>query len=444
MSKESTLFRLGVTALASVAALIMQAAISHAALTYTGVNLAGADFGESHLPGTYNVDYTYPTAAEVDYFVEKGVNTFRIPFRWERLQQTQNGAFNATELGRLTTIVNYATSQGANVILDPHNYARYGNGVIGSVGVPNSSFSDFWTKLSNVFKDDDHVIFGLVNEPHDLPTEQWESAAQDAINAIRDTGATNMILVPGNAWTGAEAWTQNWYGTPNATAMLNITDPGDNFAFEVHQYLDPNNSGQPQIVSPTIGVERLTNFTQWLHDNNRKGFLGEFAAANSLIGTGGTQIGDEAISNMLNYMQDNSDAWLGFTWWAAGPWWGNYQFTMEPTNLGQPSQADRPSMTLIQPYLAGIDQGLDGDFNGDGTVDAADYTEWRDHFGDPYTEDDFLLWRDHFGETSPGAGSGSSAVAGQAVPEPTSIALLLVAVGGLAMFRIRLSATPVV
>src|SRR4051794_28008255 len=76
-----------------------------AAPTYTGVSLAGADFGETVLPGTYNTNYTYPTTAEVDYFLGKGLNTFRIPFRWERLQRTANGAFDATELNRLNTIV---------------------------------------------------------------------------------------------------------------------------------------------------------------------------------------------------------------------------------------------------------------------------------------------------------------------------------------------------
>jgi hypothetical protein len=29
------------------------------------------------LPGTYNVNYTYPTHGEVDYFVDKGMTTFR-------------------------------------------------------------------------------------------------------------------------------------------------------------------------------------------------------------------------------------------------------------------------------------------------------------------------------------------------------------------------------
>ena len=56
-------------------------------LRFTGVNLAGADFGEGQLPGTFGKHYTYPTAEEVDYFTAKGMNVFRLPFRWERLQR---------------------------------------------------------------------------------------------------------------------------------------------------------------------------------------------------------------------------------------------------------------------------------------------------------------------------------------------------------------------
>src|SRR4051812_20349965 len=182
------------------------------ALSFTGVSLAGADFGESVLPGTYNTNYTYPTTAEVDYFLSKGMNTFRIPFRWERLQRAANGALDATELSRLNTVVNYATSHGAYVELDPHNYARYfpsssntqGDPAkeIGTSAVPNSVFDDFWLRLAGQYKTNNHVIFGLMNEPNSMPTTQWRDAAQEAINTIRTAGANNLILVPGNRWTG--------------------------------------------------------------------------------------------------------------------------------------------------------------------------------------------------------------------------------------------------
>jgi endoglucanase len=406
-----------------------------AAVSYTGVNLAGADFGEGNLPGTYNVHYTYPTTAEVDYFVDKGMNTFRLPFRWERMQQSQNAALDAPELARLDSIVDYATSQGAYVVLDPHNYARYHGNVIGGGAVPHSAFADFWSRLADEYKDNDRVVFGLMNEPNTMPTEQWRDAANAAIAAIRNTGAANLILVPGNGWTGAHSWAQNWYGTPNATAMLSIVDPLENFAFDVHQYLDHNSSGTSSQIGTNdnlnnvnIGVERLTSLTQWLHANDRRAFLGEFAVANSRIGSGTSggqpQIGDEALDNMLSYMAANDDVWLGWTWWAAGPWWQNYLFTLEPTNLGQPTQADRPAMAVLEAHFATL---LAGDYNDDGAVDAADFVLWRrslEGFSLPnetasigiVNEADYEAWRANF-NTSPGG--GGARFAGGSVPEPS-------------------------
>jgi endoglucanase len=349
-------------ALAVVAAAAFWPSLCPAQILYTGTNLAGAEFGASNLPGAFGTDYTYPTNAEVDYFIGKGMNTFRLPFRWERLQQSQNAALNAAEVSRMNAFVNYATSKGAYVVLDPHNFARYypgsniessSTGIIGSAAVPNTAFADFWSKVATNYKTNSHVIFNLMNEPNSMPTEQWVSAANAAIASIRSAGANNLILVPGNGYTGASSWSSNFYGTPNATAMLNITDPRNNFAFDVHQYLDSDGSGTSSTIAnndPTIGAQRLAGFTQWLHDNNRRGFLGEFAVAGSTIGTDPSQIGDEAIQNMLNQIESNSDVWLGFTWWSAGPWWpSNYMFLLDPAN-GQ----DKPQMSVLQSYFVPV------------------------------------------------------------------------------------------
>jgi hypothetical protein len=71
-----------------------------------------------------------------------------------------------------------------------------------------------------------------------------------------------------------------------------------------------------------------------------------------------------------------------------------------------------------------------GDFNGDGSVDAADYVLWRKNPGGIYTPDDFNVWRSHFGET---VGNGAGANVSATVPEPASAWLLLL--GVLAMCR---------
>jgi len=313
---------------------------SAGAIKYRGVNLAGADFGEGNLPGTFGVDYTYPTNAEATYFKSKGMNVIRLPFRWERLQPTLNAALDPTELNRLQTFVNQAIAAGHTVVLDPHNYARYKNNVIGASSVTNANFADFWGRLATVYKNNPAVIFGLMNEPNSMSTETWVAAANAAIASIRAVGANNVIAVPGNGWTGAHSWDQNWYGTANSIAMLSIKDSANNIMFEAHQYLDSNSSGTSDTcVSPTIGAERLVTFTNWLRTNGKKGFLGEFAGGNNATC-------NQGITNMLAYIQANADVWAGWTWWAAGPWWGGYIFTIEPSN-----GVDDPKLTNLLPYL---------------------------------------------------------------------------------------------
>ena len=375
-----------------------------AEISFRGVSLAGAEFGEGNLPGNFGQHYIYPNSSEVDYFMSKGMNTFRLPFRWERLQRAKNVSLNAAELNRLDAFVDYATSRGAQVIFDPHNYARYYGDVIGGGNVSHDDFADFWSRLANEYKDNQNVVFGLMNEPNTMPTEQWLEGANTAIAAIRATGAKNLIMVPGNAWSGAHSWSQNWYGTPNAQVMLGIEDPLHNFAIEVHQYLDGDSSGTtPNIINQDIGRDRLAGFTQWLKDNNLRGFLGEFAVANSTIGNGGSNIGDEAINTMLNYLESNDDVWMGWTWWAAGPWWGNYQFTLEPNG-----NQDRPAMDLLEPWLTAGQVDLPGDYNNDAVVDAADFTIWRDALGSDtllpgdttpgnVSMQDYQVWRDFYG-----------------------------------------------
>jgi hypothetical protein len=78
-----------------------------------------------------------------------------------------------------------------------------------------------------------------------------------------------------------------------------------------------------------------------------------------------------------------------------------------------------------------------GDYNGNGVVDAADYTVWRDTLGsitdlrangddtgasaDKIDAADYAFWKSHFGNTS-GSGAGLANVA--AVPEPAAWLLL--------------------
>jgi autotransporter-associated beta strand protein len=88
--------------------------------------------------------------------------------------------------------------------------------------------------------------------------------------------------------------------------------------------------------------------------------------------------------------------------------------------------------------------GLEGDYNQDGVVDAADYVVWRKNVGAETLpnrgqgisgivgDEDYNVWRSRYGDASTeGAETGVSSAA---VPEPNGSLLALVAVSGLWMF----------
>ena len=159
---------------------------------------------------------------------------------------------------------------------------------------------------------------------------------QAAIDGIRAAGATTQyIFVEGNSWTGA--WT--WVDVNDN--MKNLTDPEDKIVYEMHQYLDSDGSGTSETcVSETIGVERVTDATQWLKDNNKIGILGEYAG-------GSNDVCRAAVSGMLEYLANNTDVWKGAVWWAAGPWWGDYIYSMEPPD----GTAYTGMLDILEPYL---------------------------------------------------------------------------------------------
>ena len=316
---------------------------AYATLPFRGVSLSGAEWGGNY-PGQEGTDYVWAKKSEIDFFLAKGMNTFRIGFQWERLQPQAYGELTPIYLSRLDGLVTYATSRGARVVLNPHNFARYYDGVVGSAAVPEGVFADLWRRLATKYANNPLVMFNLVNEPHDLPTEQWASAANAAIAAIRTAGATSTIIVPGNAWTGGASWSENWYGTPNAVAMLAITDPADNVLFEAHQYFDGDMSGNAgTCVSATIGSERIAGFVDWLRKNGKKGFIGEFAGGNNATC-------DAAVRDFLGFATNNADVLQGWLWWAGGPWWGDdYIYRVEPDANGN----DAPAWANLSPYLGG-------------------------------------------------------------------------------------------
>ncbi len=306
---------------------------------YRGVNLSGGEFG-SNVPGTYGVDYTYPTAADFAYFKGKGLNFIRLPFLWERLQRTLNGPLDATELGRLDTVLGYAQAQGMYIMFEPHNFDRYQlsgtDYLVGSAQVPDSAFANFWQQFAQHYAAQPNVYYNLMNEPHDTGGH-WPVSAQAAVDAIRSVDTTHTIFIPGDGWQGAWTWQDN-----NASLLIN--DPQNNLIYDAHQYFDADGSGayagtyDSNGAYPTIGVDRLQPFITWLQAHNLKGFVSEYGIPRD------DPRWEVVLDNFLGAMDGAN---LGGTYWSAGPWWGDYLLSVEPYADG----SDKPQIATLQRHL---------------------------------------------------------------------------------------------
>lgn len=229
--------------------------------------------------------------------------------------------FNETHWQLYREAIDYITiTKGAYAILDPHNYMRYNDpsqqpmtgSVIGNSSDPKAAttaqFGEFWGELGRRFANNTKVIFGLMNEPHDMPTELVLANDQAAVDAIRRAGARNLILAPGNSWTGGHSWTQGG-SEANSEWMYKLNDPIDNTAFDIHEYLDVDFSGSHSAcVSDPIA--NLANLTSWLREHRLKALVSEFGGANN---TGCYTM----IAELINYLGAN-DEYIGWSAWAAG------------------------------------------------------------------------------------------------------------------------------
>ncbi|GEM_PF-3111368 len=170
-----------------------------------------------------------------------------------------------------------------------------------------------------------------------MTSATWAASAQAAINAVRAVKANNLILVPSTYRHYANNFVQL-----NANDMIGITDPGDNFSFEVHQYVDYDGSGtHTDYLRASDSAATLSGFTAWLLANHRTGLLGE-------IGVTSASGALADLAAMLQYMHSNPAVWTSLTYWSAGPWWQNSTFGVEPVN-----GTDTLQMTSVVANLGG-------------------------------------------------------------------------------------------
>ncbi|KAL2071451.1 hypothetical protein VTL71DRAFT_12686 [Oculimacula yallundae] len=308
---------------------------------YMGVNIAGFDFGVT-TDGSQTVNNVVPPilgqggpdgVGQMQHFIkDDGMNIFRLPVGWQYLVGSNpGGTIISANLAKYDLLVQGCLNTGATCIIDIHNYARFNGAIIGQGGPTDAQFANLWTQLATKYKGNSKLIFGLMNEPHDVDINRWAQTVQVVVTAIRNAGATSqMLLLPGNEWTSASGFVPNG----SAAALSKVKNPDGSttgLIFDVHKYLDSDNSGtHAECVMDNIS-NAFQPLATWLRANKRQAMLTESGGGN--------------VASCVNYfckqnafINANSDVYLGVVGWSAGSFDQTYVLTMTPTWSGNSFQ----------------------------------------------------------------------------------------------------------
>lgn len=222
-----------------------------------GVNRSGGEFACIQGNGMWDgpMDQTSVTAIR-----SWKVRAVRVPLNEECWLGTANvpaaGASGATYQQNVRTYVNLLIANGITPIVELHwNWGQYTGNSAGCSDtkascqkpMPDAQYApQFWTSVANTFKGNDAVILDLFNEPY--PERATGDAAsgwrcwrdggtcagigyqvagfQSLVNAVRATGATNVIMIGGLAYSNDLS---QWL-------TYRPTDPLNNLAAFAHLY----------------------------------------------------------------------------------------------------------------------------------------------------------------------------------------------------------------
>jgi endoglucanase len=309
-----------------------------------GLNHVSMNLGAFNRAGGPVAGTDYPTYSDrlLDWYAAKNVTSVRFLFTWEAVQPVLGGPVPSPDPGyaeywaSLVDVLGRLLNRGMYVILAPWQYNPNSDDtdiVYDNSPFAAADFADFWGKFASAINGvtgaDQRVAFDLMNEPHTqaesgdragdigISITDWFACAQAAINAIRATGATNAVLVPGMAYTAAESFTTNG----SSTAWLALNDPLNNLAVTVHCY-----SGLGS-ASSTVLSDACIALVAWARANGIKVNVGEIALDAGPNGRpthrSTLPIAQAQWADWGAFCAANTDVLTGWNWWANSTpgWW---------------------------------------------------------------------------------------------------------------------------
>lgn len=344
-----------------------------------GYAVSGMEFADETLPGTEGTQYTKGVQNDYTYYANKGLTLARVAFLWERAQPTVGGDLDATYMGYMDDICDFALNAGVKILWEPHNFGgRDVEGTprkVGTAQLTTVHFADFWTKVVQHFLDNPTQLaavwgWDLMNEPANMPTPTTTSnynttssatlMNQAGIDAIRALDTTRYIVAEGDQFANLHAFTTLYGSNPSPW----LTDSAGKLYYSWHYYFDSNHGGgytganawlSGSGLSVHAGGDFLETVAQWAIDNdvlidgNPAVFVGEYGVINETISIGGSvKHNDEGYLSALNDFMNVMDLYnLPGCHWAGGQWY----FSATALSPGANYTADREQMKIVSKHL---------------------------------------------------------------------------------------------
>ncbi len=283
--------------------------------------------GERYVPRGVNrtslessVDGWYWNWRDADAMQSWGVDMVRVPLS-QMFWLEESCYSEARYRDNVDKAVRLITNRGMVALLDLHRSSRGETcGVHDRQGMPDELSVEFWEQLAERYADNPLVAFHLYNEPRVHDADLWRDGGdvgnwttvgmQDLYDAVRSTGAPNLVFVSGGGWGTdlrlAEQRPLDGFGIVYAPHVYNNGD--DQLPDDLGRYVDGTAADHPVVVT-------------------------EF----------GTNLASGAFNQAaIDWAESNGFGWIAYAWGASDPtqWvllesWDTY----EPNVAGEPVRA---------------------------------------------------------------------------------------------------------
>lgn len=229
----------------------------------------GINMGNT-LEGPNGADWGNPFPEEYyfDMYKNEGFNFIRIPVRWDNhLGKTTPFKIEETWFSRVEQIIDWGLARGLFIVVNSHHDDWIKTGYADPVN--QARFDSLWSQIAIRFKGkSEKLIFEICNEPVNISKENTDEMHQKAINVIRKTNPTRLIIFQGTNWGGSDG-------------LINAAIPNDKYLIGSFHSYDPypfglDGTGTFTTTDANNLKAKFQAVKNWSDKNNIPVFLGEF------------------------------------------------------------------------------------------------------------------------------------------------------------------------